>query len=73
MRQIAPQSIGTILISSLAAAAGDALYRWWRHGTADRVGVAVFGLGWAAAAVGISFLAGMKKRPRQLTQNGSEG
>lgn len=69
MRKVAPQSVGTVLISCLAAAAGDALYRWWRHGALDWLAVAEFALGWALAALVISLLAGMRKKSPPMNQD----
>jgi hypothetical protein len=46
-------SVTTAIYSALAAAAGNAAYRWWRHGVFDWVGELEFALGWGIGTIAL--------------------
>jgi len=49
-------SVTTAIYSALAAGAGNAAYRWWRHGVFDWVGVLGFTLGWGVGTVALLWI-----------------
>jgi len=53
MHEVVRNSLRASLLSAVAACAGNAAYRWWRHGSVDWAGVLEFGLGFTLTAVAI--------------------
>jgi hypothetical protein len=71
MARAANHSSRVIVIGVLGACLGDALYRWWRHGSVDWIGVLCVGIGWAMAAALFEVLS--RRRMQRQDLNTTEG